>query len=251
MFKAKKENVFNEFFAQRERKKLAKKTLPAHIAVIMDGNGRWAKRRGLPRSAGHQRGGEALGRTIQEACSLGIKYLSVYAFSTENWKRPQEEINALQELLKKVLTEQVEDLKKRKIRVRFLGDLSKFSQELQELINKAEKATGFADARLNLNIMLNYGGRPEIVAAVNKIINDNIKQVDEAKFSQYLYTANLPDPDLLVRTSGELRVSNFLLWQIAYSEIWITKKLWPDFNGRLLRQAVKAYQKRDRRKGGI
>lgn len=251
MFKAKKENKFNEFFAQQQRKKLAKKTLPVHLAVIMDGNGRWATWRGLPRGAGHQRGAEALGRTIQESYVLGIKYLSVYAFSTENWKRPQEEIALLQKLLKKVLTEQVTDLKKRKISVRFLGDLSRFSKELQGLMNKATKETSFSDAKLFLNIMLNYGGRPEIVMAVNQIIKEKHSKIDETLFAKYLYTQGIPDPDLLIRTSGELRVSNFLLWQIAYSEIWITKKMWPDFNGRLLRKAVKAYQQRNRRKGGV
>ena len=251
MFKGSKENAVKSFFAQRERKKLAKKTLPVHIAIIMDGNGRWAKRRGLPRSVGHQRGAEALGRTIQEACALDIKYLSVYAFSTENWQRPPTEVAALQRLLKKVLTEQLADIKKQKIAVSFLGDLSRFSRELQRLMAKTEKESACRDKKLSLNIMLNYGGRHEIVGAVNKIIKTKIKQINEVSFAQYLYTRNLPDPDLLIRTSGELRVSNFLLWQIAYSEIWITKKFWPDFNGKGLRQAIKAYQKRERRKGGV
>ena len=240
-----------DFWTARARKKLKSKKIPQHIAVIMDGNGRWAKRRGLPRIKGHAQGAETLSKVIEEAAYLGVKYLSVYAFSTENWKRPQEEIDGLMNLFMEALTVRIGQLKDNKIKVCFLGELSKFSREIQANIKKAEKETDFKDNNLILNVKLNYGSRNEIVNAVNRIIKDNKKNIDEKVFSEYLYTKNIPDPDLLIRTSGELRISNFMLWQMAYSEFWFTKKYWPDFNARLLRRAVAAYQKRKIRKGGL
>lgn len=240
-----------QFLANIERQKLRQGKIPAHIAIIMDGNGTWARRRGLPRNAGHSRGADALRRTLTEAAYLGVKILSVYAFSTENWKRPAEEVNHLLNLFMTSLQKEVPELIKNKIAVRFLGGLERFSPELQNLMRQAEQDTQNPKTLLTLNVMLNYGGRAEIVRAVNKILQSDTKEITEENFADHLFTAKLPDPDLLIRTSGQLRISNFLLWQCAYTEFWFTPKCWPDFDGRLLRQAVGAYQKRQRRLGGV
>ncbi len=239
------------FLAELERKALCRKEIPQHIAIIMDGNGRWAKQRGLPRLAGHSRGSAALKKAIQEAAKLGIKYLSVYAFSTENWQRPKDEVDGLMQLFMQAMHNEIADLKKNKIALKFLGNLSKFSLEMQTSMKKAEQETNFADKRLQLNVMINYGSRAELLQAVNKITAAGKKNVTEEQFSAELYTKGIPDPDLLIRTSGEQRISNYLLWQLSYAEFWFTKKYWPDFDGRVLRQAVRDYQQRQRRKGGI
>ena len=240
-----------QFFANIARRKLRQGHIPAHIAIIMDGNGTWARRRGLPRNAGHSRGADALRRTITEAAYLGVRYLSVYAFSTENWKRPAEEINHLLSLFVEALRKEVPELVKNKIAIRFLGGLERFSPELQDLMRQAEQDTQNPQALLTLNVLLNYGGRAEIIRAVNKIQQSGVKEITEENFTDYLFTAGMPDPDLLIRTSGQLRLSNFLLWQCAYTEFWFTPKCWPDFDGRLFRQAVHAYQKRQRKLGGV
>jgi len=237
------------FWENIQRRKLRRGSVPAHIAIIMDGNGTWAKRRGLPRNAGHSRGADALKRTLTEAGQLGVKYLTVFAFSTENWKRPTAEINHLMNLFMRSLREATPNLVKNKIAVRFLGGLQKFSPALQKQMRKTEQLTQNDRPLLTFNVMLNYGGRDEIIRAVNKA--RKVKKVTEKSFEQFLYTANIPDPDLLIRTSGQLRISNFLLWQCAYTEFWFTPVCWPDFNGRLFRQAVKAYQLRQRRMGGV
>jgi undecaprenyl diphosphate synthase len=223
--------------------------VPEHIAIIMDGNGRWAKERGLPRTAGHKEGGEALKRTIRACRELGVRYLSVYAFSTENWKRPEEEVSFLQSLLHQALLSEVKKLAKQGIRLRFLGDLTAFSEDLRKKIQEAEDLTA-VNTEYQLNIMLNYGSRDEIICAVNKAITSG-KEVNEADFSNLLYTTGIPDPELIIRTSGEKRLSNFLLWQSAYSELWFTDTYWPDFNKEVLQQAIAEYALRCRRFGGL
>jgi undecaprenyl diphosphate synthase len=236
----------------QRRRLLRSGNIPRHVAVIMDGNGTWAARRRLPRTAGHARGAEALRRVTTEAAALGVEYLTVYAFSTENWKRPKAEIDYLLNLFLKYLREKVPDLVQNKITIRFLGGLKKFSPQLQKLMKMAEQKTTYAaKPLLTVNVMLNYGGRAEIIHAVNAALQAKEKKLTENSFTQYLYTDGLPDPDLLIRTSGQLRLSNFLLWQSAYTEFWFTRKCWPDFYGRLFRQAVRGFQRRQRRRGAL
>jgi len=226
--------------------------LPAHIAIIMDGNGRWAAQRHLPRVEGHRAGIDSVRDVVETSARLGIDVLTLYAFSVENWKRPRTEINTLMTLLKRYLRLELSTLLQNNIRFRVIGreeELSKdVRHELEIGIRQTERNTGML-----FNIALNYGGRAEIIDAVKRVLAAGITpdDLDERRFSEYLYTAGQPDPDLLIRTSGEMRVSNFLLWQIAYSEIWVTETLWPDFRRRHLLEAVVAYQKRDRRYGGI
>lgn len=230
--------------------------LPEHIGIIMDGNGRWAKNRGLPRSAGHSAGAKTF-RKISRYCSkIGIKYLTVYAFSTENWKRPAEEVNALMTLFKSYLEEAISDFKDDDIVVRFIGDKSAFSDELRELIEENETCS--ADRKgMVLNIAMNYGSRDEIVRAV-KNISEQVKSgelksedITAETISENLYTAGQPDPDLVIRPSGEYRISNFLLWQSAYTEYVIMDILWPDFKPENLDEALIEYAKRNRRFGGV
>lgn len=218
--------------------------LPSHIGIIMDGNGRWAKKRGLPRKAGHRQGAKTF-RTITRYCSdIGIKYLTVYAFSTENWKRPQEEVEALMSLFKSYLNEALEDFKDDSIVVKFIGDKSGFNDELRELMIENEESSKDRDGMV-LNIAMNYGSRDEIVRAVRNISEDvrngkiSSDDITENLFSNYLYTAGQPDPDLIIRPSGEYRISNFLLWQSAYTEFVIMNKLWPDFQKSDLDEALK------------
>ena len=220
--------------------------LPSHIGIIMDGNGRWAKKRGLPRKAGHRQGAKTF-RTITRYCSdIGIKYLTVYAFSTENWKRPQEEVDALMSLFKSYLNEALEDFKDDSIVVKFIGDKSGFNDELRELMIENEESSKDRDGMV-LNIAMNYGSRDEIVRAVRNISEDvrngkiSSDDITENLFSNYLYTAGQPDPDLIIRPSGEYRISNFLLWQSAYTEFVIMNKLWPDFQKSDLDEALKIY----------
>ena len=230
--------------------------LPSHIGIIMDGNGRWAKKRGLPRKAGHRQGAKTF-RTITRYCSdIGIKYLTVYAFSTENWKRPQEEVDALMSLFKSYLNEALEDFKDDSIVVKFIGDKSGFNDELRELMIENEESSKDRDGMV-LNIAMNYGSRDEIVRAVRNISEDvrngkiSSDDITENLFSNYLYTAGQPDPDLIIRPSGEYRISNFLLWQSAYTEFVIMNKLWPDFQKSDLDEALKIYSSRNTRYGGV
>ncbi len=230
-----------------------KNKIPQHIAVIMDGNGRWAKKRGLPRVAGHRRGAESL-REIVKACNeLGVKYLTVYAFSTENWARPEKEVRYLMRLFLQAINEEVEKLHKNEVRIRFLGRLDKFSGKLQEKMRWAMDLTE-KNKSGNLNVMVNYGGRAEIVDAVRELFDTpdlNRGDITESAIGDHLYTRDIPDPDLLIRTASEMRVSNFLLWQIAYTEIYVTDTLWPDFRRKQLLSAIEEYGKRERRYGKI
>ena len=231
--------------------------LPEHIGIIMDGNGRWAKNRNLPRTAGHKAGAQNF-RTISRYCSnIGIKYLTVYAFSTENWKRPQEEVNALMKLFKAYLEDALENFKDDDIVVKFIGDTSAFSNELQKLIKKAEESSKERTGMV-LNIAMNYGGRDEIVKAVKNIsqkVKDgelNIEDINEELISNNMYTNGQPDPDLIIRPSGEYRTSNFLLWQSAYSEyVILDNVLWPDFKEEMIDESIIEYAKRNRRFGGV
>ena len=231
-----------------------KDKLPRHIAIIMDGNGRWAKKRSLNRIAGHRTGIKKAKEVIRSCRELGIEVLTLYAFSTENWKRPQREIKALMALLKRFLRAEGKELIENNIRLNTIGNIADLpkdvSQVLQEVMQKTKRNTGMV-----LNAALSYSGRDEIIRAVKKIIGHvqqgemTTKQINEENFSQYLFTSGLPDPDLLIRTSGELRISNFLLWQMAYTEIYVTDILWPDFNKNNLIDAIADYQKRERRYG--
>lgn len=223
--------------------------LPRHIAIIMDGNGRWAKKRGLPRTAGHKVGAETF-RSIATYCQeLGMDYLTVYAFSTENWKRPAEEVSAIMSLLEQYLLEAVDTMERDYIRLRFFGDLSALSPELQALAHRTDGISGHYDG-FQTNICLNYGGRAEILRAAQLCAAAGEDWTEE-NFSKYLWSAGIPDPELIIRPSGELRLSNFLLWQCAYSEFYFCDTLWPDFTRADLDKAIIDYQKRDRRFGGV
>ena len=230
--------------------------MPQHIAIIMDGNGRWAKSKGLMRVAGHRVGVQALKNTIIALDELGIGHLTVYAFSTENWKRSKDEVDALMELITEFINKEIDYLDEKGVRVNPIGDISALTPKALESISYAKEKTKH-NSHIVFNVALNYGGRQEIVRAAKAICEDvkrdalQIEDIDEALFSSYLYTAGQPDPDLVIRSSGELRISNFLLWQIAYSEFWITNILWPDFKKEDLWQAVWEYQNRDRRYGGV
>lgn len=231
-------------------------SLPRHVAVIMDGNGRWAQKRGLPRTAGHKAGAENF-RTIATYCKdIGIEYLTVYAFSTENWKRPQSEVDAIMGLLDEYLHESIETMARDNIRLRFLGDTSVLSPKLRALIDETDELTRHITG-FQANICLNYGGRDELVRAAKAFACDCVEgkcapeDLTEAKFPEYLWSSGLPDPELLIRPGGELRMSNFLLWQCAYSEIYVTDTLWPDFGTDELDRALAWYQTRDRRFGGL
>lgn len=223
--------------------------VPDHIAIIMDGNGRWAKRRGLPRTFGHKEGAATLRKIVEYAGNIGVKYLTVYAFSTENWKRSKEEVEALMFLFKSYMRNEKKVLMKNNVRFMVSGRSEGVSNSLLKEIENLQEATS-KNTGIVLNLAFNYGGRTEIVDAVNKIIASGEKEVNEETFRRYLYR-DLPDPELLIRTSGELRISNFLLWQIAYSEIYVTETLWPDFDGRELDRAIESYNGRDRRFGGV
>jgi undecaprenyl diphosphate synthase len=226
--------------------------LPAHVAIIMDGNGRWAARRHLPRVEGHRAGIEAVRDAVETSARLGIGVLTLYAFSVENWKRPRGEVSTLMGLLKRYLALELKTLSRNNIRFRVCGRREELAQDVRRELERAIEGTS-ANTGMQFNIALNYGGRSEIVDAVRRIIDAGLRaeDLDEHRFSEFLYTAGQPDPDLLIRTSGEMRVSNFLLWQIAYAEIWVTDTLWPDFRRHDLLEAIVAYQKRDRRYGGI
>ena len=226
--------------------------LPAHIAVIMDGNGRWAAQRHLPRVEGHRAGIDAVRDTVETAARLGLGVLTLYAFSVENWKRPASEVSMLMRLLKRYLRSELETLLANDIRFQVIGRMEELSPDIQNELRAAIERTAGSKGML-FNIALNYGGRAEIVDAARRAIESGIRpeRLDEERFAGFLYTAGQPDPDLLIRTSGEMRVSNYLLWQIAYAEIYVTETLWPDFRRRHLLEGVLAYQKRERRYGGI
>ena len=223
--------------------------LPRHIALIMDGNGRWAKQRGLPRTAGHKVGAEVFRKIATYCKDLGVEYLTVYAFSTENWKRPQDEVSTIMGLLKQYMLEAIDSMERDQIRLRFLGDLSAISPELQALVDRtnaiSEHIHGF-----QANVCLNYGGRDEILHAARECVAAG-EDMTEENFQKHLYSAGIPDPELIIRPSGELRLSNFLLWQCAYSEFYFCDTLWPDFDERALDRAIIDYQRRDRRFGGV
>lgn len=228
--------------------------LPKHIAIIMDGNGRWAKNRGLPRTAGHAAGAEAFRRIANYCRTLGVQYLTVYAFSTENWKRSEEEIAGIMRLLGKYLTEALRDMEKNRVRFRFFGDLSRLSPELQKLCGDAQSRSEEYDVQVNF--CLNYGGRDEITRACRAFAQDvkdgkrEVEELTEDVLSGYLYSADVPDPELIIRPSGEMRTSNFLLWQSAYSEFVFMNVLWPDFGPKDLDEAIEEYYRRNRRFGG-
>ncbi len=226
--------------------------LPAHVAIIMDGNGRWAAQRHLPRVEGHRAGIGSVRDAVETSARLGIPVLTLYAFSLENWKRPATEVTMLMTLLKRYLRLELDTLQRHNIRFRVIGRAGDLATDVREELRSAEDQTA-ANTGMLFNIALNYSGREEIVEAARRAMAAGIApaDLDEARFAGFLYTAGQPDPDLLIRTSGELRVSNFLLWQIAYAEIWVTDTLWPDFRCRHLLEAIAAYQKRDRRYGGI
>ncbi|HXH26131.1 MAG TPA: isoprenyl transferase [Vicinamibacterales bacterium] len=226
--------------------------LPAHVAIIMDGNGRWAEQRNLPRVEGHRAGIDAVRDTVETAARLGIDVLTLYAFSIENWKRPASEVNTLMLLLKRYLRAELSTLLRNNLRFKVLGRIEDLAPDIQqELTDAIERTAG--NTGMLFNVALNYGGRAEIVDAARRAIQAGIRPeaLDERTFASFLYTAGQPDPDLLIRTSGEMRVSNYLLWQIAYAEIYVTETLWPDFRRHHLLEAVLAYQKRERRYGGI
>ena len=226
--------------------------LPVHVAIIMDGNGRWAAQRHLPRVEGHRAGIDAVRESVETAARLGIQVLTLYAFSMENWKRPASEVGTLMQLLKRYLRSELNTLLSNDIRFRVIGRMEDLSPDIQDELHAAIQRTSASRGML-FNIALNYGGRAEIVDAARRAMASGVRpeDLDEQRFASFLYTAGQPDPDLLIRTSGEMRVSNYLLWQIAYSEIYVTDTLWPDFRRRHLIEAVLAYQKRERRYGGI
>ncbi|WP_217267391.1 isoprenyl transferase [Thermanaeromonas sp. C210] len=230
--------------------------LPRHVAIIMDGNGRWALRRGLPRAAGHRAGVEALREVVKACLEWGIQILTVYAFSTENWKRPRSEVEALMNLLVEYLEREVRELHEQGVQIRAIGRLHELPPEARQKLQQAMQTTA-GNGRLVLNLALNYGGRAELVDACAALVKDveagklRAEEVREDTLERYLYTAGLPDPDLLIRAAGEMRLSNFLLWQAAYTELWVTSTLWPDFRREDLLAALEDYARRERRFGGL
>ena len=226
--------------------------VPTHVAIIMDGNGRWASKRGLPRLAGHHAGTENLRRIIRASVEFGIKFLTIYAFSTENWNRPREEVDGLMRILEDVIDKELKELNDQGVQIRHLGRLDQLSTPLQRKVSQAVEATR-GNSQLVLNVAFNYGGRDEVVQAVKHMIRDEIpvEDITPELLSQYLYTAGVPDPDLIIRTSGELRISNFLIWQAAYSEWYVTPILWPDFGREEFHKALAEFSRRERRYGKV
>ncbi|MBQ9673868.1 MAG: isoprenyl transferase [Ruminococcus sp.] len=243
-------------FKKKEVNSIEDIILPEHVGIIMDGNGRWAKKRGLPRSAGHSAGANNFRKIIRYCSDIGIKYLTMYAFSTENWRRPEDEVSALMKLFKQYLEEALRDFKDDSIKLRFIGDTTAFREDIQELMKEAVEGSKDRDGMV-LNLAMNYGGRDEIVRAA-KVISERVlkgeispEEINEQMISDSIYTAGQPDPDLIIRPSGEYRTSNFLLWQSAYSEYVIMDKLWPDFSKDDMNFALLEYAKRNRRFGGV
>ena len=246
MIKMETKNKLNELVLKLDRAKM-----PKHIAIIMDGNGRWAKKNGLPRFFGHNEGI----KTVRKMCEIcgdleEIKILTLYAFSTENWKRPSKEIKVLMHLLRSFLQNEIDEMNANNIKLSTIGDIEALPEYIQKKINDAKDATK-NNTKFILNLALNYSGRAELLTAVNKMIETGIQNCDEKTLANHLYTKDMPDPDLLIRTSGEMRISNFLLWQIAYSEIWVTSTFWPDFTKEEFVQAIIDFQNRERRFGGV
>jgi len=223
---------------------------PGHVAFIMDGNGRWASKRGLPRIFGHREGGKAIERAVRFGLREGVRYLSFFAFSTENWKRPVEEVEGLMKLFRQQISEKSMELAKQGIRLRFSGRIGEFPDDFQELVERAERTTASSD-RMQVIICMNYGGRQEILDAFKKAVRNGATSFDERSFRSYLYLPDVPDPDLVVRTSGEMRLSNFLLWQSSYAELYFTDLLWPDFKESDFEKAIEAYSQRTRRYGSV
>jgi len=227
--------------------------IPQHVAIIMDGNGRWAKKRGLPRSAGHLAGVKTVRRIVETSSNIGVKFLTMYAFSTENWKRPKDEVSTIMSLFKIYLKKEISTFNKNDVRLNVIGNTEDLSDDLQKIMDNALEKTS-ANKGLTFTLAINYGSREEITNAVKNIVNDVEKgiisrDINESIISRYLYTSDLPDPDLLIRTSGEMRISNFLLWQLSYSEIWVTDTYWPDFEQTEYIKAILDYQNRQRRFG--
>ncbi|MGN9160198.1 isoprenyl transferase [Clostridium sulfidigenes] len=249
IFKFKKDTI-------KEKIQLDMERIPAHIAIIMDGNGRWAKQRKLPRTMGHRAGMKNIKMMVEESSNLGVKYLTLYAFSTENWKRTKEEVGALMDLVVEFINKEFEELHRNNVKLNSIGDISKLPEKskaaVEDAMYKTRNNTG-----LTLNIALNYGGRDEIVKGVKEIAKEvlegklQIDNIDDKIISDHLYTSGMPDPDIIIRPSGELRLSNYLLWQSAYSEFWFSNINWPDFTKEDLRRAIGDFQKRDRRFGGV
>ncbi len=249
IFKFKKDAI-------KEKIQLDMERIPAHIAIIMDGNGRWAKQRKLPRTMGHRAGMKNIKMMVEESSNLGVKYLTLYAFSTENWKRTKEEVGALMDLVVEFINKEFEELHRNNVKLNSIGDISKLPEKskaaVEDAMYKTRNNTG-----LTLNIALNYGGRDEIVKGVKEIAKEvlegklQIDNIDDKIISDHLYTSGMPDPDIIIRPSGELRLSNYLLWQSAYSEFWFSNINWPDFTKEDLRRAIGDFQKRDRRFGGV
>ncbi len=228
------------------------RNVPVHVAIIMDGNGRWAKQRGLPRLEGHRVGVDRIQRVLETLGTQGVKYVTLYAFSTENWNRPQEEVAGLLEILQDALQQQAQALHENNVRIFHIGKLDRLSPGLQEAVDQVQELTS-NNTGINLNVAFDYGGRDEILEAVRRILRDGIpaEQLDQEMFSRYLYTAHCPDPDLIIRTGGEQRISNFLLWQSAYSEYYYTPTLWPDLDSAELEQVLESFSSRQRRFGGV
>lgn len=239
-----------------KKEDILNKKIPEHIAIIMDGNGRWAKKRGLPRTAGHRAGVETLKKIVKFCGEIKVKYLTVYAFSTENWKRPKEEVSALMNLMVEYIKKEIKTLKDNGVKINPIGDIECLEKPLRESIEFAINETK-ENNTLILNVALNYGGRAEIAKAAREIASGvekgllKLDDINESTISNHLYTKNQPDPDLVIRPSGEMRLSNFLLWQLAYSEIWVTDVMWPDFKPKYLIKAIYDFQNRNRRFGGI
>ena len=246
------------FFGKKQKTAEAEKVdfnnLPRHIAIILDGNGRWAQKRGLPRTAGHAAGAETFRKIATYCKEIGLEYLTVYAFSTENWKRPQQEVDTIMSLLEKYLYEAIDQMEKDRVKMAFFGDTTVLSPKLQELIARTRDISKHYEG-CQANICLNYGGRDEILRGIRKYAeeykNGTAEELTEESFNRYLFSAGIPDPDLLIRPGGELRLSNFLMWQSAYSELYFTDTLWPDFTPEDINRAIAVYQHRDRRYGGI
>jgi len=237
---------------KESKRTISVEKIPQHVAIIMDGNGRWALSRGLPRLAGHKAGTENLRRIIRASVEFGVKYLTIYAFSTENWGRPSEEVQGLMRIVEDVIDHELAELNKEGVQLRHIGHLKGLNPKLQKKVLKAIELTK-ENNKLILNVAFNYGGRDEIVCAIQRMIQDNVdaKDVDVELVSKYMFTTGIPDPDLVIRTSGELRISNFLIWQAAYSEWYVTPAYWPDFDKEEYRRALEAYAQRDRRFGGV
>lgn len=239
-----------------EELELDMENIPKHIAIIMDGNGRWAKERKLPRTMGHRAGMAAIKKVLKECNSLGVRYLTLYAFSTENWKRPKDEVNALMKLLVEFLRKEINELHEENVRISIIGDITKTpdfcQEEIAMALDKTKDNTGIV-----LNVAFNYGGRDEIIRSIKKVMEDykegkiTLEEFNEKSFENYLDTKGMPDPDMIIRPSGEQRISNYLLWQCAYSEFWYSNINWPDFDGEALKRAISDYQNRDRRFGGV